>query len=81
MDKCPKCGHWMLSYSQAKQMWECYCQTVIYINNGNVGCHCNHTISESYESWGKRLREQNHKGRYSVDPPTVANESTKKTTP
>jgi hypothetical protein len=78
MDKCPKCGHWMLDYVISHQAWECYCHTVIYNNKNNDGCHCNHIISESQESWMNRLREQNHKGIHSVDPPSIANESTEK---
>jgi transcription initiation factor TFIIIB Brf1 subunit/transcription initiation factor TFIIB len=69
MDKCPKCGHWNLTYEVSKEKWICYCQHIIYNNLLNEGCHCNHEIPESNDSWRKRLLIENHKGRYSVDPP------------
>ena len=64
MDKCPKCGHWMLSYSQREEAWECYCHTCI-----PQSCSCNHIIKETNESWDSRLLAQNQRGRHSVSPP------------
>jgi hypothetical protein len=69
MDRCPKCGHWMLSYN-LQNKWECYCHTVIYHDSyKGEHCHCDHIILESRDSSNNRLREENHHGRYSVDPP------------
>jgi hypothetical protein len=69
LDKCPKCGHWMLNYESFRQQWVCFCQYTIYNNANNEGCHCNHTIRESYKSLNNRLCEQNKKGIHSVEPP------------
>lgn len=71
MDKCPKCGHYMLNYVPSQEAWVCWCQHVIYNNQNQEGCHCSYNIPESRESFNKRLLEQNHKGRYSVEPPTT----------
>lgn len=68
MEKCPKCGHWMIDYVHSEESWVCWCQYYIYPNNNYKGCHCNYTIPESLESFHKRLLEQNRKGRYSVGP-------------
>lgn len=64
MDKCPKCGHWMLSYEPSREEWVCFCHTCIPCT-----CNCDHIIPESNEDWNKRLLENNRKGRYSIEPP------------
>jgi DNA-directed RNA polymerase subunit M/transcription elongation factor TFIIS len=69
VDFCPKCGHYMMSYSQRDEAWECYCHTVIYNNKNNNGCHCKHVIRESEKQWDGRLGEQNRKGIYWVGVP------------
>ena len=69
MYKCLKCGHYTMVYSTAYEKWECYCQYYIYKNPKPEDCHCDHTIPESYESYNKRLRDNNFLGRYYVEPP------------
>jgi|WetSurMetagenome_2_1015567.scaffolds.fasta_scaffold14813_17 hypothetical protein len=69
MDKCPVCGHWVLTYEPHREEWVCFCQYTIYNNTNNEGCHCTHTISEPYENYLKRLGKENQRGRYSVGPP------------
>jgi len=65
MDKCPNCGHWMMSYNHVTEEWECYCHTCI-----PQSCSCNHAIKESYDDWNARLLAQNQRGKYSVEPPS-----------
>jgi len=59
-----------MEYNSAYEEWICYCNTVIYNNKENKGCHCNFSLKESYDSFLKRLGLQNNKGRYSVNPPS-----------
>ncbi len=69
MERCPKCGHWMMSYNSQYEEWQCLCHTVIYKNPSKSDCHCSHVIHESQESFNRRLLENNRQGRYSIGPP------------
>lgn len=64
MDRCPKCGHWMLTYEPSRQAWVCFCQHCVPIT-----CPCTCVIPESIESWRNRLLQQNRLGIHSVGPP------------
>jgi|WetSurMetagenome_2_1015567.scaffolds.fasta_scaffold47303_3 hypothetical protein len=73
MDKCPKCGHWTMNYSIAKEEWICGCHS--FLPKPFKNCACKHKIFESYLSWNRRLLEQNQKGIHSVNPPVIGKQS------
>lgn len=75
MEKCPQCGHWTLSYDSAREEWVCYCQHTINTNTGEHPCQCTCTITETRESYHRRLHAQNLLNHYGVDSPSINDKS------